>query len=132
MRFTILLAATLALGIFGVPPPAGTQDTTWEAHMAAGVGAYQEGRYGDAEQLFVRALVEAEGLGPDNSRLFLSAERLGELYHMQGRDAEAEPLFRRALAIRETLLGPEDRSRIGVRRGFWGGGKLCRSRGMDG
>ena len=29
------------------------------------------------------------------------------LYHAQGKYAEAEPLYRRALAIREKALGPE-------------------------
>jgi hypothetical protein len=33
---------------------------------------------------------------------------LGNLYRAQGRDAEAGPVLRRALAIRERTLGPED------------------------
>ena len=32
---------------------------------------------------------------------------LAWLYHTQGRYAEAEPLYQRALAIREKALGPE-------------------------
>ncbi len=32
---------------------------------------------------------------------------LAALYHHQGRYAEAEPLYRRALAINENALGPE-------------------------
>jgi len=32
---------------------------------------------------------------------------LAELYPDQGRSAEAEPLFERALPIREKVLGPE-------------------------
>ena len=32
---------------------------------------------------------------------------LAELYRAQGRYAEAEPLYQRALAIREKTLGPE-------------------------
>ncbi len=32
---------------------------------------------------------------------------LAELYHAQGRYADAEPIFRRSLAIKEKVLGPE-------------------------
>ncbi len=36
-----------------------------------------------------------------------AANHLGELYRLQGRYAEAEPLYKRALAIKEKFLGPE-------------------------
>jgi len=36
-----------------------------------------------------------------------SLNSLGGLYYIQGRDAEAEPLLQRSLAIREQALGPE-------------------------
>ena len=36
-----------------------------------------------------------------------SLNNLGEVYRLQGRYAEAEPLYERALAVRETALGPE-------------------------
>ena len=37
-----------------------------------------------------------------------SLNNLGELYRVQGRYAEAEPLFKRSLAINEKALGPND------------------------
>ncbi len=37
----------------------------------------------------------------------LTRDNLPELYPEQGNYAEAEPLYRRALATRETTLGPE-------------------------
>ncbi len=36
-----------------------------------------------------------------------SLNNLAQLYHAQGKDAEAEPLYQRSLAIREKALGPE-------------------------
>ena len=36
-----------------------------------------------------------------------SLEQEAQLYHAQGRYAEAEPLFRRSLAIAESALGPD-------------------------
>jgi tetratricopeptide (TPR) repeat protein len=37
----------------------------------------------------------------------MTLNNLAELYRVQGRHAEAEPLYRRALAIREKTLGPD-------------------------
>ena len=39
-----------------------------------------------------------------------SLHNLAELYGAQGHYGEAEPLHRRALAIREQVLGPDQRS----------------------
>ena len=36
-----------------------------------------------------------------------SLNNLAELYKVQGRYADAEPLFKRSLAIREKALGPD-------------------------
>ncbi len=36
-----------------------------------------------------------------------SLNNLAQLYHAQGKDAEAEPLYQRSLEIREKALGPE-------------------------
>jgi tetratricopeptide (TPR) repeat protein len=38
--------------------------------------------------------------------LATSLNSLAELYHFQGQYAQAEPLFKRALAINEKALGP--------------------------
>jgi tetratricopeptide (TPR) repeat protein len=37
----------------------------------------------------------------------MSLNNLAALYHAQGQYAQATPLFQRALAIREKVLGPE-------------------------
>jgi CHAT domain-containing protein/Tfp pilus assembly protein PilF len=68
----------------------------------------EEGRYGDAEPLFRRALMIHEGLGAtDQTQTAATLNDFALLLDAQGRYAEAEPLYRRALTIRETLLGPE-------------------------
>ena len=36
-----------------------------------------------------------------------SLNNLAGLYHAQGKYGEAEPLYKRSLAIREKILGPE-------------------------
>jgi CHAT domain-containing protein/Tfp pilus assembly protein PilF len=96
---------------------------------------YQEmGDYAKAEPLFQRALklvtesaerdalsnkVELKGFGPEppdaervkallNLGTARSLDLLAELYRAMRDYAKAEPLFQRALKIRETALGPED------------------------
>ena len=39
--------------------------------------------------------------------LATSLNNLAEVYRLQGRYAEAKPLYKRSLAIREKTLGPE-------------------------
>ena len=82
-------------------------ETSWETSNAAGMDAYQQARYGEAEKKWLAALEEAEAFGPDDERLATSLNNLGELYRLQGRYVEADPLHKRSLAIREKVLGPE-------------------------
>jgi tetratricopeptide (TPR) repeat protein len=79
-----------------------------------------QGRYSEAEPLYKRALAANERLpadpnaflsvnepGRDHAATLVVVNNLAELYRAQGRDAEAEPLLKRALAGRERALGPE-------------------------
>ena len=75
--------------------------------MAAGNAAYQQGKYLEAEGLFVTALDVAERFGPEDPRLATSLNNLALLYKSQGRYEAAEPLHKRALAIKEKALGPD-------------------------
>ena len=86
---------------------ASAQQTRWEKLTDAGVKAYQEGRYAEAEKLLSDALKEAEKLGPNDPRLAASLNNLAAIYDAQGKYAEAEPLYKRSLAIREKALGPD-------------------------
>ena len=78
-----------------------------------------QGRYAEAEPLYKRALTIFEtALGPDrpdgspalsfsHSEVASSLNNLAMLYDHQGRTSEAEPLYKRALAIFETAFGPD-------------------------
>ena len=83
------------------------QDGSWEESMAAGMQAFDEGRYAEATRLFLVALKEAEKFGEQDPRFAASLNNLGLLYQAQGQYAQAEPLYERALAIAEKALGPE-------------------------
>ena len=79
----------------------------WETYNDAGIEAYKQGRYAEAEKLWLAALKEAEKFGPQDPRLATSLNNLAELYRAQGKYAEAEPLYKRALEIDEKALGPD-------------------------
>ncbi len=83
------------------------QGDLWETYMAAATKAYQQGNYPEAEKQWAAALKEAEGFGPQDPRLATSLNNLAQVYRAQGRYAEAEPLYKRALAIQEKALGPD-------------------------
>ena len=48
-----------------------------------------------------------KALGPDHPDVAANLNNLAALYYAQGDYAQAEPLFKRALAIRERALGPD-------------------------
>jgi tetratricopeptide (TPR) repeat protein len=67
-----------------------------------------EGRYSEAQPLYVRALANTEkALGPDHPDVGIRLNNLAGMYVNQGRYDEAEPLFKRALAITEKALGAD-------------------------
>ena len=78
-----------------------------ESYMAAGVAAYQLGHYAEAQGQLEAALRTAEEAFGTQDRLAQSLNRLATLYQAQGKHAEAEPLFKQALAIWEKAVGPD-------------------------
>ncbi|WNZ46808.1 tetratricopeptide repeat protein [Leptolyngbya boryana CZ1] len=69
---------------------------------------YEQGRYGEAEPLYVRSLsIREQQLGTDHPDVASSLDNLALLYKWQGHYSEAEPLFVRSLSIREQQLGTD-------------------------
>jgi tetratricopeptide (TPR) repeat protein len=67
-----------------------------------------QGRYSEAEPLYVRSLsIREQELGKDHPDVANSLNNLAELYRSQGRYNEAEPLYVRSLSIREQELGKD-------------------------
>ncbi len=104
-KMSWLLVGLLCLAL--LPVQAHAQQTSWEQHMRAGVTAYQQGKYAEAEQHWKAGLEAAEALGTQDPRYATSLNNLALLNKAQGRYTEAEPLYKRALAIREESMGPE-------------------------
>ena len=102
----IAFVAILALTTFGALATASAQpadikaiDKAWQDHYAR--GNYPAARI-DAEQL--ERLVKAR-FGPDHAFYALALNKLGIAFQSQGKHVEAEGLFKRALTIREKVLG---------------------------
>jgi tetratricopeptide (TPR) repeat protein len=67
---------------------------------------YLQGRYGEAEPLYLQALeITRSKLGHDHPATAASLNSLAQLYRSQGRYGEAEPLFLQALKIMRSQLG---------------------------
>ncbi len=67
---------------------------------------YEQGRYSDAEPLFVRALaISEQQLGANHANTATSLNNLALLYESIGRYSDAETLYVRALTISEQQLG---------------------------
>ncbi|HNE34845.1 MAG TPA: tetratricopeptide repeat protein, partial [Nitrospira sp.] len=84
-----------------------TEPDGWMQRFEEGVKAREAAHYGEAEPLLAQALREAAQSRADDARVAVAANQLGLLYHDQGRLAEAESLYQRALGIWEAQLGPE-------------------------
>jgi tetratricopeptide (TPR) repeat protein len=80
--------------------------TTWEGVRAQGKDAFRVSDFAAAE-LLLRRTLELAG-GDADARTVASLQDLAELYEAQGRYSDAEKELRRALALRETALGPEN------------------------
>ena len=105
MSVSSLLRVFLAV-LWLWPATALAQVEQWQGHMDAGVQAYLQQDYPEAEKQFTAAAKEAEQLGPQDPRLATTLNSLAETHRAQGRFEEAETFHKRALSIREKALGP--------------------------
>jgi tetratricopeptide (TPR) repeat protein len=82
-------------------------DSQWRRPDEAGRDLMSQGRFGEAERQFAAAVAAAHALGADDPRLALALSHQAEALVAQTRFADAIPLFERALAIEEKILGPD-------------------------
>jgi Flp pilus assembly protein TadD len=85
----------------------------WNENTKMGQGALIRGDYVKAERFFSGALADAQKLGKTDPRLAQSLNDLAMMYHSLGRLTEAEPLYRKAIAIDEKR-GDQARADIAV------------------
>lgn len=78
---------------------------SWEQVQREGTEALDTGRYGVAEPLLEKAVIQSARFGEGDPRFARSLGELGRLYCVRGRFAEAEPLLEEELHARE--LAPD-------------------------
>jgi tetratricopeptide (TPR) repeat protein len=80
----------------------------WKRRVDEADIAMKEGRTTDAENALKAAIAEAEGFGPEDTRLAVTLTMLAVVHTMQQRFGEAHVLAQRALAVLEQNLGPDN------------------------
>lgn len=67
-----------------------------------------QGRYGEAEQLYLQSLTIREKYrGAEHPEVATSLHNLAELHEILGQHDKAEELYKRAITIRQKSLGPD-------------------------
>jgi tetratricopeptide (TPR) repeat protein len=77
----------------------------WESYLSSAVGAAEQKKYSAAEQLISLAMKEAERFNQSDPRLGSTYNTSGLIYLADSKPKEAEPNFRRALAVFEKAYG---------------------------
>ena len=100
--FVLVVGSLLYLKTVVYPPV-----PPWEEHHQAGLTAYIEKNYSEAEKQFKAALTEAEQLSPDDWRLIQTLSNLAEVYRFQSKYSQATRYFQRLVEIDEKKFGRE-------------------------
>jgi len=105
-----MVRALLAAWLCAVPVAGLADEAAYQAATLASQNAFAAGDYATAALSEEAALKEARALAgnqPNDERVADAMNRLARTYMIQGRAAEALPLYQRALAIREARFGPD-------------------------
>lgn len=78
----------------------------WERHNIAGQQALSQGRTQEAEAQFRLALTEAEKSGLNDPKVPQTLNNLANCLRQQGRYADADPLYLRAIELKGKQVGP--------------------------
>jgi tetratricopeptide (TPR) repeat protein len=89
------------------PARAQTADEQWKGLVMQGLYAASGNNFVKAEAIFQRAVHEAERFGAEDARVGTTLNSLGLIYRAEKKYADAESVYRRALAILEKAYGAE-------------------------
>ena len=106
-RLLRLLVILGALGLMLNASDAVAQTMQRESYNDAAAKEFVAGRYTESEKLLRAAIMEAESAGIEDPTLARSMDKLARVLETLGRDAEAEPLYKRALTIAEQKSGSD-------------------------
>ena len=105
--------------------PTYAQEILWNELNDHVVTLYRQGKYPEAVKVDKEGLKLAERtFGPDHPHVATFLNNLAVLYRAQGRYEEPEPLFKRALVIKEAALAEELKATKAARKEFLMGLRL--------
>ena len=110
------VGACAAIGIFAAMPadatpraPTGREARAWQALVVEAEAAQAAGDWARVEKASrKRAAIEERNYGPDAQVTAASWSWIGQALVRRGRDADAEPWFRKALAVHRKALAAND------------------------
>jgi len=80
--------------------------SSWERYNIAGQQALSAGRPTEAENQFRMAITEAESMGPNEPKIAQSMSALANCLRQQGKFADAEPMYKKAVETMSRIKGP--------------------------
>ena len=96
-----------SLSVFALASYAQEAEESWRDLVTRGQHAAGDKEYARAEQLFLKAVHEAEYFGADDSRVGVTLESLGQVYGAEKKVGEAESVYHRALGILGKTAGDD-------------------------
>jgi tetratricopeptide (TPR) repeat protein len=102
---TLAGSLVLVIALSGVPAFAQDSDEAWKNLVMQALYSAGANDLAKSEQLFQRALREAERFGPSDPRTGTTLNSLGLVYKGQKRYGEAEATFLKSLAVLEKAYG---------------------------
>lgn len=97
-----LLVGLLCLALPACATPSPNVNVPWQLQTIAGYKAARQGNFAEAEERLIIALRITEAFGTQDQRYATTLHNLAALYRIERRYAEAEPLYKRSLKIKET------------------------------
>ena len=105
MKYILTIATALLLLFTSCSPSKQGAGIEWDTLNQEIMELYRTGKYDRAVVVAKKALeVAEENVGPNHPDVATSLNNLAELYDTQGQYAQAEPLYKRALAICECYI----------------------------
>jgi len=106
LRRSSIVLLVVGLTILTPRPGFAEERSAWHRHQQDGIAALRRGAPAEAETAFRAALAL---LPPDDWRLVEGWQLVGQAVYAQGRTAEADETYRRAVAVAERVAGGDDR-----------------------
>ncbi len=102
-----VLPALVTLALAGGLSAQDRDDGAWRRDISDALGAAKAQAYAASEQAFLKALREAEKIGPNDVRVGSTLNSLGLVYRAERKYSDAEAAYRRALGIMQAAYGSD-------------------------